>query len=123
MVFEEAIIGQAPEILSGLEPLLGSIRPLVINLSYLLGGIFGLYAVLILVRIYYEKRALRVLNDIRFDLDQLNAHYGLRTSKEQLGFFKKLIGSFRKKFREQRVDKAFRTENLSHQHKDHKKSK
>src|SRR3989339_2147051 len=91
MVIAESMIGEVPDILGILQPLTDSIRPLVINLSYLLGGIFGLYAVLIIVRIYYEKRALRVLTDIRFDLDQLNSHYGLRTSRQQVGFFKRII--------------------------------
>ncbi len=120
MVFEEAIIGQAPEILSGLEPLLGSVRPLIISLSYILGGIFGLYAVLIIVRIYYEKRALRVLTDIRFDLDQLNSHYGLRTSRQQIGFFKGILESFRKRSRERKVAKAFGKQVPVNHHKSHK---
>lgn len=120
MVIAESVMGEVPDILSIVQPLTDSIRPLVINLSYLLGGIFGLYAVLIIVRIYYEKRAIRVLKDIRFDLDQLNSHYGLRTSKEQLGFFKKIIESFRRRLREKKVAKAFGKPEQSHHHKSHK---
>ncbi len=120
MVIAESVMGEVPDILGIIQPLTDSIRPLVINLSYLLGGIFGLYAVLIIVRIYYEKKALRVLKDIRFDLDQLNSHYGLRTSKEQFGLFKRMIESMRRKLRERKMNQVFGKQESVHHHKSHK---
>ena len=71
------------------ETLVQLIQPLVIKLSFLVGGVFGLYFILIIVRIYFEHKKVKLLKHIRFDLDQLNIHYNLPYSKKQKGWLRK----------------------------------
>ncbi len=71
------------------ETLVQLIQPLVIKLSFLVGGVFGLYFILILVRVYFEHKKVKLLKHIRFDLDQLNMHYNLPYSKKQKGWIKR----------------------------------
>lgn len=51
-----------------------TLAPLLRKVSVIVGGIFGIYVILILVRIYYEHKVLRALLDIRNDLNKLNHH-------------------------------------------------
>lgn len=64
-----------------LKPVIDSVQPFFKKISVLVGGIFGLYLILILVRIHYERKKYKVLLDVRYDLDQLNRHYNLPYSK------------------------------------------
>lgn len=81
-----------PEIDAGaLQPLVDVVRPLLIKASLLVGGIFGIYIILILVRIHYERRNMKLLQHIRYDLDQQNYHYGIPSSQEKRGFWHRLI--------------------------------
>lgn len=92
----EAGFSVPPEELAPLlQPVVDTIRPLFIQLSVLVGGIFGLYFLLILFRIYYERKKVRLLQHIRFDLDQLNMHYKIPTSKDQKNGIKRLIWKLR----------------------------
>lgn len=74
-----------------LQPLVEIIRPLLLKASLLVGGIFGIYIILILVRIHYERRNMKLLQQIRYDLDQQNYHYGIPSSPEKKGFWHRLI--------------------------------
>lgn len=74
-----------------LQPLVEVIRPLLVKASLLVGGIFGIYIILILVRIHYERRNMKLLQQIRYDLDQQNYHYGIPSSQEKKGFWHRLI--------------------------------
>ncbi len=67
------------------ESTLNSISPILGKLSVLIGGIFGLYVLLFLSRIYFERRRLKVLQDIRYNLEQLNGHFGVASSQHRLG--------------------------------------
>lgn len=81
-----------PEIAAGaLQPLVDVVRPLLIKASLLVGGIFGIYIILILVRIHYERRNMKLLQHIRYDLDQQNYHYGIPSSLEKKGFWHRLL--------------------------------
>ncbi|MBI2573556.1 hypothetical protein HYV86_06850 [Candidatus Woesearchaeota archaeon] len=71
------------------ESTLNSISPLLGKLSVLLGGIFGLSAILIITRIYFERQRLKVLQDIRYNLEQLNSHFGVSSSQHRLGYFRR----------------------------------
>jgi len=73
-----------------LEPLIEFIQPLLAKMSVVVGGIFGLYLILILVRVYYEKRKVELLKGIQFNLDQLNKKYNLKTHKERINLKRKL---------------------------------
>ncbi len=63
-----------------IESLIGSLSPYLRRLSILVGGVFGLYLILILVRVYYERKKVRILQDIRYDLDRMNESRGLPVS-------------------------------------------
>lgn len=71
---------------SALGPLFDLINPFIVKLSVLVGGIFGLYVILILLRIYYERKNMKLLQHIRYNLDQQNHHYGIPSSREKRGF-------------------------------------
>src|SRR3989338_2645265 len=81
---------------SALAPLAELLGPLLVKLSVLVGGIFGLYVILIILRIYYERKNMKLLQHIRYDLDQQNRHYGIPSSRDKIGFLHKFV-----------VDKAF----------------
>ena len=49
------------------QPLQNAFQPLVDAAKYILGGIFGLYVFLVLIRIYYERKKVKLLKDICFD--------------------------------------------------------
>lgn len=87
---EELFAKQAIPIDSALQPLVETIRPFILQLSVILGGIFGVYLILILVRIYYERKNLKVLQAIRYDFDHLNEHYHIPNSRERLGWFQRV---------------------------------
>jgi len=54
-----------PEMAQFLQPLVDVISPFVSVASWLLGGVFGIYLILLVVRIYYEHRKLKILIQIR----------------------------------------------------------
>ena len=70
------VIGEIPDILSGFQPFLN-------KLSVVVGGIFGLYFILIIARVYYERKKVKILEDIRYDLDRLNIHHGVGYSAQK----------------------------------------
>ncbi len=72
-------------------PLIETIQPLILKISLLVGGIFGLYLLLIIIRVHYERKKVKLLEDIRYDLDQLNIHKGIKHSIHKKGTFKKTI--------------------------------
>ncbi len=76
---------------SPLAPLVDLLSPLIIKLSVLVGGIFGLYLILIFLRVYYERKNMKLLQHIRYNLDQQNKHYGIPSSQEKIGFFHRYI--------------------------------
>ena len=81
-----------------LQPLVDGVQPFFLKLSVLVGGIFGLYVILILVRVYYERKKVKLLQNIRFDLDQLNIHYGLRYSRQKKHLLKKFVNYLKNLF-------------------------
>ncbi len=74
-----------------LQPLADLLRPLFVRLSVIVGGIFGLYVILIAVRVYYERKKLNILKDIRYDMDQLNISRGVPASKQKAGKLHRLL--------------------------------
>lgn len=77
--------------IEALQALVDLIGPFFVKLSVVVGGIFGLYFILILARVYYERKKVRLLQHIRYDLDHLNYHFKLPTSRQQIGFFHKYV--------------------------------
>jgi len=54
-----------PETAQFLQPLVDIISPFFGFLSWMVGGVFGIYMILLVVRIYYEHRKLKILKEIR----------------------------------------------------------
>lgn len=74
-----------------LKPLVDAFSPWLRKLNVIVGGIFGLYVILILVRIYYERKKMKILQQIRYNLDNLTAHFGLQGSRKNNGLFRKVM--------------------------------
>ena len=72
-------------------PLIEVVRPLFVKLSFVVGGIFGATVFLIFARVYYDRKTVKLLKAIKFDLDQMNKHAGIRYSYEPGGFYQRLI--------------------------------
>ena len=73
----------SPETVELLQPLIEAIRPIMGTVSAVVGGIFGLYLIFIIARLYYERRKVRLLRNINYDLDYLNQHFNLPYSHEK----------------------------------------
>lgn len=74
-----------------LQPVIDIVQPFLKTLSVLVGGLFGLYIILLFIRIHYERKKMKILMDIRFDLDELNEHYGLLNSMKRKGLVRRMI--------------------------------
>jgi len=96
MVIAEVLIEQTPELMESVQPLAEILSPFFKSASLVVGGIFGLYLILIILRIYYDNKILKVLGDIRYDLDHLNLSKKLTYSRERKGPFRKLWGLIRR---------------------------
>ncbi len=95
MIFEQAGLGDvAGDVVGGVGEV---IQPFVTWLKYLVGGLFGLYILLVLIRIRYERKKVNLLKDIKYDLDHLNKHFGVPHSAHRKGFFGRLWAKIRGK--------------------------
>ncbi len=79
---------------SAFQPLIDLIRPFFLKLSVIVGGIFGLYVILIVLRVYYERKNMILLEHIRYNLDHLNQYYGIPSSREKVGFLHRYLLDF-----------------------------
>ncbi|MEK6845737.1 MAG: hypothetical protein AABY26_03180 [Nanoarchaeota archaeon] len=101
----ENLSGQAlptttlPESIQFVQPLVDVIQPLIFKVALLLGGLVGIYLLLLFMRVYYERQVLGVLKDIRYDLDQLNLHYKLNYSKQRQGRLMRIVAKILSYFR------------------------
>ena len=71
-------------------PLIDLVRPIFVKLSFVVSGLFGATLILVFARIYYDRKNVKLLKAIKFDLDQMNKHLGIRYSYESGGFFQHL---------------------------------
>ena len=97
----------APGITEGIQPLIDFFQPIFVKASLVVGGIFGIYLLLLISRVYYEKKKVKLLKDIRFNLDQLNIYHGIKTHKQKKGMFVGLFDLLKRKRREKKVAKEF----------------
>lgn len=81
----------------GIQLLADTVRPVLLELSVLFGGIFGLYILLIIIRIYFERKKVHLLQQISADFTALNQHLGIHRSLETKGVFRKLLIKLRKR--------------------------
>ena len=87
-----------------INPLVDSLKPVMGTISALVGGLFGLYLIFIIARLYYERKKVVLLKGIRFDLDYLNQHFNLPYSRER-GIKHKIIPlkEFEKREKEKKI--------------------
>lgn len=81
-----------PQDLLSPQQLQDSIQSLLTKLSFLAGGIFGLYVILLLVRMYYERKKVKLLEDIRNDVDKLTIHFGIKHAHPRQNILKRIFG-------------------------------
>jgi hypothetical protein len=96
-----------------LQPLVDKLEPLLIKMGFIFGGIFGIYLILLASKVYFERKKVEILKDIRFDLDQLNKHYGLPYSVHKKGWWKQLVEGVRHNFEMRKAHKYFQKSNKS----------
>ena len=107
MALEQVAVQAAPEMIDGIQPLVDLVQPIFLKASLLVGGIFGIYLILLIARVHYERKKVKLLQDIRYDLDQLNTFHGVKTSRQKKGFFGSTFNFFRKKLRDKKMAKEF----------------
>jgi len=107
MALEQAAMQAAPEMIDGLQPLIDLVQPVFLKASLVVGGIFGLYLILILVRVHYERKKVKILQDIRYDLDKANMARGVKSSRQRKGFFGRIFTSIKKKISYKKMNKEF----------------
>lgn len=88
--------GEQLEIIPELQPLIDTVQPVLVKLSLLVGGIFGIYLLMFLARVHYERKQTKLLQDIRYNLDRLNQHYGLSSSETKPTLWKKFLALFKR---------------------------
>jgi len=66
-------------------PVLEVIRPLFIRLSVL-------FVILVGFRVYYERKSLKTLEAIRYDLDALNESQGIDSSRHRKHILHRIVG-------------------------------
>ncbi|MDO8511555.1 MAG: hypothetical protein Q7S55_05320 [Nanoarchaeota archaeon] len=69
-----------------------ALGPILQKISILVGGIFGIYVILTLLQIQRERKKIRLLQDIRNDLDLLTKHFGVKHAHEKKGIFRRIFG-------------------------------
>ena len=100
------------------EPLFNIVRPIFFKMSLVLGGLFGIYALLLIVRVYYEYKKLKVLKAIRFNLDQANKHMGIRYSTQRRAdMIQKLVNYWHEKSHERALKKIDKMKEKKNSHK------
>lgn len=71
-----------------------AISSLLTKLSFLAGGLFGIYVILIVVKIHYERKKMRLLQDIRNDVDKLTIHFGIKHAHPAKNIFRRVLNFF-----------------------------
>lgn len=69
-----------------------SLQPLLEKVGLFVGGIFSLYFILTLIQIFNERKKVKLLKDIRNDVDLLTQHFGVKHSHERRGIFRRIFG-------------------------------
>lgn len=80
MVIGETTINASLQAIELADPFLQNFQPLFVKVTLLFGGLFGLYLFVMIVNVYYQRQKVKILKDIRYDLDQMNFHHGIKNS-------------------------------------------
>ena len=105
MVTDALINASLPpvDVLSVFQPAVDVIQPLLVKISLLVGGLFGIYVILLLARVYYERKKVNILEDIRYDLDHLNMYYNIGYSAARKGIFSQLIYNIKNHYSHKKI--------------------
>lgn len=74
--------------------LTNALQPILQKVALFVGGIFGLYLIFALLQFHRERKKIKLLQDIRNDLDLLTKHFGVKHSHEKRGILQRLIDIF-----------------------------
>ena len=80
-----------------LQPLVDVVQPFFLKLSVVVGGLFGIYFILIVARVWYERKKVKLLQDIRYNLDSYNRSQGISYSGQKKGFLTLFFNHLRKR--------------------------
>ncbi len=69
-----------------------ALQPLIEKVGIFLGGVFSLYFILTLIQILNERKKIRLLKDIRNDVDLLTKHFGVKHSHDKRNIFRRIFG-------------------------------
>lgn len=72
--------------------LTNALQPILQKIAIFGGGIFGLYLIFALMQFHRERKKIKLLQDIRNDLDLLTKHFGVKHSHQKDGIFRRLFG-------------------------------
>ncbi|HLD79280.1 MAG: hypothetical protein A3D44_01355 [Candidatus Staskawiczbacteria bacterium RIFCSPHIGHO2_02_FULL_42_22] len=92
LVWAETLPGISEEISLPDNFLTNALQPILQKVGIFIGGIFGLYVILTLLQFYNERKKIRLLKDIRNDLDLLTKHFGVKHSHDRRGIFSRVFG-------------------------------
>ncbi len=73
-----------------------ALEPILSKVGIFVGGIFSLYFILTLIQILNERKKVRLLKDIRNDVDLLALHFGVKHSHEKRGIFRRIFKMFQR---------------------------
>tara|TARA_Y100000034_G_scaffold20758_2_gene23819 strand:- start:6486 stop:6767 length:282 start_codon:yes stop_codon:yes gene_type:complete len=83
-----------------LEPIIGPLNQFIGIIQYLVGGIFGLYLILVILRWYESRRLASMMRDVKDQLVALNTHFGVKVKerpvKSKINQIKKAMKSKKK---------------------------
>src|SRR3989344_7014946 len=74
--------------------LTNALEPILQKISFLAGGIFGIYVILAVLQIQRERKKIRLLQEIRNELDLLTHHFGVKHTHIKKGIFRRMLSVF-----------------------------
>lgn len=72
-----------PELLQILQPLMDVVEPILSTLSWMIGGIFGIYLLWLVTKIYFDNKRVKLLKEIRDDIKFLREQAESKQNKSK----------------------------------------
>jgi hypothetical protein len=88
-----------------LKELLGTIAPALEWLSWLVGGLFGLYVIYFLIKLYLDRRRIKILKNVQSDVEYLKEHSLSEKELGQLRVILKKKGNLKRDSKKRKVSK------------------
>ncbi len=73
-----------------LGPIIGPLTRFIDIIQYIVGGIFGIYLILVILRWYESRKLVRLMTDVKQELKSLNKHLGVKTRKQKTTSIRKI---------------------------------